>query len=295
MRTSDCRNRDKLIGVDLGCGPGTVSRALAPYFDKVLGTDPSAVMIERARAVSEDGYEKLDGDGKKNIEWKEATAENLQWIEKGSLDMVVAGQAAHWFNFSGEGNGVWGEIYGRLRRGGTVAFWGYRDNVLVDYPRATRVMEKFCYGEEREYMGGYWEQPGRDRLRGLYADEAMRPPREMFEDVRRVVYEPGSGVGEVLMRRKMKLGELGEYWRTFSAYFEWMRGNPERKRLGDGEGIGEEEGIGKGEERKGDVIDEMFVEMLEVEPELRGKEGQNWRDVEVETEWGTVILLARKL
>jgi hypothetical protein len=44
---------------------------------------------------------------------------------------------------------------------------------------------------------------------------------------------------------------------------------------------------------EGDIVDEMFEKMLEVEPEWK-KQGENWRDIPVENEWGSVILLARK-
>jgi hypothetical protein len=37
----------------------------------------------------------------------------------------------------------------------------------------------------------------------------------------------------------------------------------------------------------------MFDKMLEAEPEWK-EAGEGWRDVEVENEWGSVILLARR-
>ncbi|KAI9651364.1 trans-aconitate methyltransferase 1 [Ciborinia camelliae] len=274
--------------LDLGCGHGLISRALAPHFTHVFGTDPSHNMIAQAEASSENRLRSP------NIEWKVASAENLQFVEDGSLDMVVAGQAAHWFDFGR----VWREVHRKLRRGGTVAFWGYKDNLLVDFPGATGVLDRFCYGVGSGFLGAFWEQPGRERLRGLYADEVMFPPADMFEAVQRITYEPGlhgkgSGRGEVLMGMRMTLGELEGYWRTFSAYHEWMRAHPERRRLEVG-GVGGLEPAGD-VDGKGDVLDDMFIEMLKVEPELRGKDGKDWRDVEVETEWGSVILLARKL
>ncbi len=44
---------------------------------------------------------------------------------------------------------------------------------------------------------------------------------------------------------------------------------------------------------EGDVVDEMFDEMREVEPEWKAA-GEGWRDVELENEWGSVILMARR-
>lgn len=182
--------------------------------------------------------------------------------------MVVAGQAAHWFDYSK----VWPELARKVRRGGTVAFWGYKDNIFVEYPEATRILDHYCYGENT--MGPYWEQPGRQILRDKYKD--IIPPKVEWEGIERVVYEPGtkgkgSGEGELLMSRRLKLGEVEGYVRTFSAYHNWKAEN--------------------GDER--DIVDVMFEEMVEAEPEWR-KAGDKWRDFEVENEWGSVILMARK-
>jgi hypothetical protein len=217
-------------------------------------------------------------DKYKNIEFRQASAEDLGFIEDGTLDMVVAGQAAHWFDYSK----VWPELGRKVRKGGTLAFWGYKDNVFVDYPKASQVLLDYCYGEEK--MGPYWEQPGRDILRGKY--RGIVPPGEEWEDVRRVEYEPGtkgkgSGEGDCIMRSRMRLGEMEGYARTFSSFHNWVQaeGNKGRKKRSEG-------GVG-------DIVDEMFDEMLEVEPEWK-KAGENWRDLEVENEWGSVILMARR-
>ncbi|TVY13335.1 Trans-aconitate 3-methyltransferase [Lachnellula arida] len=233
--------------LDLGCGHGLISRSLSPHFTSILATDPSASMITQAKSSSTQ-YP--------NIQFRQASAENLDFIEDGSLDMVVAGQAAHWFDYSK----VWPELGRKLREGGTLAFWGYKDNIFVDYPAATRIFDEYCYGEHT--MGPFWEQPGRRILRDLYRD--IVPPGDEWEGVQRVEYEPGlegkgkgKGRGEVLMSRRLKLGEV--------------------------------EGMG-GRER--DIADVMFEKMLEVEPEWKAR-GEAWRDFEVENEWGSVILMAR--
>lgn len=72
--------------VDLGCGTGISSRALAGFGYAVIGVDPNADMLERARAES----------STPSIEWRlgECTATGL---EPASVDLVVAAQAFHWF------------------------------------------------------------------------------------------------------------------------------------------------------------------------------------------------------
>jgi hypothetical protein len=81
------------------------------------------------------------------------------------------------------------------------------------------------------------------------------------------------------MQKRLKLGEMEGYMRTFSSFHTWANAHPEKKsRIEGGEG---------------DIVDEMFDEMVEAEPEWK-KQGERWRDFEVQNEWGSVILLARR-
>ena len=58
-------------------------------------------------------------DGNPPIEYKVATAEDLSFIESGSVDMVTAGQSAHWFKHEKS----FPEIARILKPGGTLAFF----------------------------------------------------------------------------------------------------------------------------------------------------------------------------
>lgn len=225
-------------------------------------------MVKQAQSTTPSQYA--------NVEFRQASAEDLSDVTDGSLDMVVAGQAAHWFDYGK----VWPELKRTVRKGGTLAFWGYKDNYIVDHPKATQVLDHYCYGPNT--MGPFWEQPGRSILRNLYHD--ILPPESDWEDVQRIEYQPdtkgkASGKGEVLMQKKLKLGELEGYVRTFSSFHNWAVANPERKSRKDG--------------GEGDIVDELFDKMIEVEPDWKAQ-GDKWREYEAINEWGSVILLARK-
>jgi hypothetical protein len=212
----------------------------------------------------------------KNVTFAVGSSEDLSDIQDGSLDMVVSGQAAHWFDYAK----AWPELKKKIRRGGTLAFWGYKDNIFVSYPNASKILDEYCYSPDT--MGPFWEQPGRNILRDKY--HAIVPPAEDWEDVERIEYEPGlkgkgSGEGELLMEKRLKLGEMEGYMRTFSCYHNWMNAHEDVRSRKDG--------------GTGDIVDEMFDRMLEAEPEWKAR-GENWRDFEVECEWGSVILLARR-
>lgn len=213
-----------------------------------------------------------------NITFRQGSAEDLSFEEDGSLDMVIAGQSAHWFDYGK----AWPELGRVVRKGGTVAFWGYKDNVFVDYPAATKILDHYCYSQDEGMLGRYWEQPGRSILRDLY--RSIVAPESEWEEVERREYEPamegpGTGKGERLMWKNITLGGMEGYLRTFSAYHNWKEAHPEKKARAEG--------------GEGDVVDEMFDEILEAEPEWK-EHGENWRDKEVETEWGSVILMARR-
>jgi SAM-dependent methyltransferase len=254
--------------LDIGTGHGLAASKLAPHFKRVIATDPSPGMVAQAQKL----LSNLEG-GPKDVTVVQAFAEDLTSAvpEPGTIDMATAAQAAHWFDFPK----AWPSIARALRKDGTLAIWTYRDHVYVNYPRATEIAHKWMYGTEPQHFGPYWE-PGRKFVRGNYRD--IKIPADLFEDETRIEYEPGtkgpgSGTGEVLVRRKMTVAESMEYFRTFSSVHNWQEknGNPKaRKDGGDG-----------------DAIDHLY-------DEIREAEGWKNDDMELEIEWGSAIVMARK-
>jgi trans-aconitate 3-methyltransferase len=215
----------------------------------------------------------------KNVSFYQGNAEDLDSFGDSSIDMIISSQAAHWFDY----RKVWPMLERKMRNGGTLAFLGYKENVFVKHPEANKVLHHYSYEPEADFMGPHWEQPGRDILKDSL--RTIVPPDAYFEDIQRLEYEPGmpgSGTGprgELIMHKTMKLGEMEGYARTFSAFYRWKATHPESK--------------SKAEGGQGDLVDEMFEKMLEAEPEWNSR-GSEWRDIEVESEWGSVILLARR-
>lgn len=256
--------------LDLGCGHGLIARDLSPHFKAITAIDPSAGMVKQAKHMTSDP----------KIMFRQAAAEDLGFVEDASVDLVVAGQAAHWFDYSK----VWLNLARVVKPGGTMAFWGYKDNVLLGYEQATQVMEHFVYGfgdvaPGVEGMGKYWEQPGRNKLRDLL--RSVVPPEDDWKEVERLEHEPGADGEEkvVWLRNGMKLGEVEAYTRTFSCFSGWQEAYPERKSRAEG--------------GDGDVVDVMWDRMIEAVPEWKAL-GENWRDAEIVSDWGTYILMAKR-
>lgn len=218
--------------LDLGCGPGIVTRPLSRFFTSVIGTDPSAVMLSSARTDTPTAEYP-------NITYRQASAEDLPFLADASVDMVVVGQAAHWFDHPR----WWREMARVVRPGGTIAAWGYRDWIFTEYPKASVLVRK--YSADQDKMGACWSQPGRsyvdDRLR------VLRPSEAEWEDVLRWEWDPvfkapateeekkgalrpvqgddgKEGFGklvktdEPLMVQRLRLKDVENYWRTWSEF-----------------------------------------------------------------------------
>jgi trans-aconitate 3-methyltransferase len=81
------------------------------------------------------------------------------------------------------------------------------------------------------------------------------------------------------MEQRMTVAQNMEYIRTSSSFHGWQEAHPNRKsRFAGG---------------KGDCIDELFDKIAEVEEDW--KNDQNWQEKEIDVEWGTGLVLARKI
>ena len=69
------------LALDFGCGAGRLSRALAAHFERVVGVDVAASMIETARGLNADIG---------NVEFRENASARLQGVVDGSVDFVYS-------------------------------------------------------------------------------------------------------------------------------------------------------------------------------------------------------------
>lgn len=150
--------------VDLGCGPGNVTRALAPHFSRAFGLDPSEGMVDVARSLG-GSTSTLDP-----IAFQTSTAEEIGAnlsppFEASSVDLITAGNAAHWFNMPA----FWRRAAYVLKPGGSVAFWtSGHIRVHSSTPNAEALQEVMDEYQDR-YLKPYFE-PGNYTVRNGYAD-----------------------------------------------------------------------------------------------------------------------------
>ncbi|XP_071825258.1 uncharacterized protein [Apostichopus japonicus] len=75
------------IALDIGCGTGQLTRALAPLFKKMIGIDRSKSQIDVAKGVTKE----------KNIEYLVNVAEDLSFLQDNSIDLISTAAAVHYF------------------------------------------------------------------------------------------------------------------------------------------------------------------------------------------------------
>ncbi|GAA5948010.1 hypothetical protein JCM3765_007069 [Sporobolomyces pararoseus] len=148
--------------IDIGCGPGLSTFEFSNDFDnKIFGIDPSANMIKVAKSNN------LESETQKEkFKFEIGTVENLiemKGIEKNSIELIVAGQAAHWFNPLK----TYSSMYKVLKPGASFVFWGYGEIFFLPKKsnELNKLITKFSHG--KDFLGSYWQQPGRSIVENL--------------------------------------------------------------------------------------------------------------------------------
>ncbi|EXJ64107.1 hypothetical protein A1O7_00443 [Cladophialophora yegresii CBS 114405] len=163
---------DLNLVLDVGCGPGTATRLLAPHFQHAIGADPGQSMIEAARTVAS------STKSGEPITYEVSSAESLSDLSalkkfstdgSSSVDLVTAATAAHWFDMPR----FWGEAAKILKPGGSVIVWcfaGYNIDPNTT-PNGNKLREFFKKMEE-EILAPY-ELPGNRIVREMYINLGM--------------------------------------------------------------------------------------------------------------------------
>jgi SAM-dependent methyltransferase len=119
---------------DCGTGNGQAALALAQRFRQVVATDASPKQIENAFPHP-------------SIRYRIEPAENTS-IEPGSVDLITAGTAVHWFDFD--------SFYGEVRRvgkpGAILAVWTY--HFLIVDPAVDEVLARLYW----QTLDGFWPE-----------------------------------------------------------------------------------------------------------------------------------------
>lgn len=150
--------------LDVGTGPGNVARSLGVHFARVVGLDPSEGMVSTARSLG--GTTSTS----EPIRFELSTAEDLgtnlaQPIQDESVDLITAGNAAHWFDMPQ----FWSTAARVLKPGGSVTLWtSGRTRIHPSNPNAAAIQAEMDRIEE-EYLEPFLV-PGNWLVRNRYSD-----------------------------------------------------------------------------------------------------------------------------
>ncbi|EIW75436.1 S-adenosyl-L-methionine-dependent methyltransferase [Coniophora puteana RWD-64-598 SS2] len=260
--------------LDLGCGTGQATVELTP-FRKITGIDPSAKMVEGAREMLSKQTVSTE-----QFDFVQSPAEKLDSVEDGSVDLVIAAQAGHWFDW----NKMWPELSRVLRKGGSASFWIYSEFRVSRHPSLTPLINQYAQGTDKlNSVGPYWQQPGRSILENHLLD--IPEPNTIvpggFSDFERVFFT-GSHYPDlpsprsVILRKKMTWLEFYGYLQTWSSLHTFREANPSDAKQPEGdiatrfykalmEGVQRESGDGTKEVKETDEVDiEWPVAMMMV-------------------------------
>ena len=116
------------LAVDIGCGCGHSTLALAKHFETVIGIDNSETQLKEAKAASAEFG---------NVFYKLGSAESVSsLVTKDSVDLITVGTALHWFDI----DTFYEECLKILKPGGTLAVYAYSIPVY-DNPAAKSLLQ----------------------------------------------------------------------------------------------------------------------------------------------------------
>lgn len=171
---------------DCATGNGQIAAVLAERFERVIATDISQNQLDNAIQQP-------------NVDYRLEGAESSS-LETNSLDLLVVGQAAHWFNF----DKFYPEVQRVMRPGGLLALVGYH---LIQVDEPTNALINHLY---RNVLGEYWD------AERLHVDAAYTTLPFPFDEMRFPHME---------MAYEWTLDHLMGYLGTWSAVQHFIRKN----------------------------------------------------------------------
>uniref|UniRef100_A0A8C3FAL2 Methyltransferase type 11 domain-containing protein n=1 Tax=Chrysemys picta bellii TaxID=8478 RepID=A0A8C3FAL2_CHRPI len=187
------------LAVDVGCGSGQSTHVLAAHFEKVVGTDISEAQIEAAKQAA----------SFPNVTYHVCPAEELPF-EDGSVDLITAFTAAHWFDMPR----FMKEVDRVLKPHGCVALSTYTTDFSMHYKDCSeRLTEIFT--ETRDLLLKYSDEK---------VNLVIAEYKEVFESV---PFPDKKRVTQILDKIPMSVSGVIGLFQSFSMYQAFLRSDPE--------------------------------------------------------------------
>ena len=178
--------QERKFAWDCGCGNGQAAVELADHFERVIATDSSEKQLENSLRHP-------------SVVYRQTSAED-SGLEAKSVDLIVAAQSFHWFE--------WDRFYKEVKRvskaGGVLALWCY--GLARISPEVDVVVLRFY----RDILGSYW---GKERR---LVEEGYRNVPFPFQEIKPPRFE---------MMAQWSLDQLVGYLGTWSALQAFIKEN----------------------------------------------------------------------
>jgi SAM-dependent methyltransferase len=176
--------RERRLAWDSGTGNGQAAVALADHFERVIATDPSTEQLAHALPHP-------------RVEYRVGRAEGSE-LSEGSVDLVTAAQAFHWYDF----DRFFAEVRRVLAPGGVVAVWTY--NLARVDPEVDRWIDRLA----RQIVGPWWPPERR------WVDEEYRTIPFPFDEIE---------IAPLRYEERMDLDRFTRYMRTWSSFQRYQK------------------------------------------------------------------------
>ncbi|KAL8561078.1 hypothetical protein ACOMHN_031022 [Nucella lapillus] len=178
------------LALDVGCGSGQSTVPLTKHFQRVIGLDVSEAQISRAPTDIA------------NLTFTVGSAEDLSFLDGGSVDLVTVATALHWMDMER----FYAEVERVLRPGGALVAY-IHGFLRLDEPAAQETVFYFY----KDVLGPYWTD-GIKHLEQEYRSISLPFPGWRRDD----------GLHTV---QYLTVDELVGYLSTWSAYHQYIAHN----------------------------------------------------------------------
>jgi len=193
-------SNDFELAVDVACGTGQGTVALAKFFKKVVGIDVSPTQIANCRTDVQ------------NVSFQVGPAEDLSQFQNSSVDLVTIAQAFHYTN----SELFFKEVSRILKPGGSFVIYGVGPEEL-SHPKLKTYLQLIMW--DKDYLGAYLSE--RLKIWENYYENVVLPFPGQTRDV------------SVRMSKEIPIeGALG-YIKSLENYVKYDKANPGHTLLTD--------------------------------------------------------------
>lgn len=182
------------LAIDVGCGTGLGTRALAPHFQQMVGTDISEAQIEEAKKVP----------GFTNISYCVCPAEQLPFKDS-SVDLLFSAVAAHWFNTEG----FMSEVKRVLKPNGCLSLHSYQIQFELHYKDLSETLSQI-YQEAFDFSCQYLPENAQEKLNIIRSEY-----KEIFDSI---PFTDKTRITNILVKQPMSVANAVGLISTVSAY-----------------------------------------------------------------------------